>query len=107
MRLVGSSDHYKGRVEVEVGGLWGTVSDRGWDIWDADVFCRQMHFAGARGVYNAAHFGRGSGPVWISGIDCTGHESAIWKCNVTLNRNPQMYNWRHWRDAGAECYGIY
>jgi hypothetical protein len=97
-------------VEVQIGGIWGTISDLGWDIYDADVFCREAGFAGATGVYNGAHYGRGSGPVWISRAECIGNETALWKCNLTLNRNPRLHSYWWWsphrRDAGAECYGI-
>ena len=42
IRLSGGRDQYEGRVEVCSNGLWGTVSNYGWDSNDATVACRQL-----------------------------------------------------------------
>ena len=109
VRLNGSNNAFEGRVEVMIGGIWGTVSDMGWDIYATNVFCREIGFKGATAVYNGARYGRGSGPVWIQGATCNGDETTLWDCNVTINRSPRFshsyyYN-PHRRDVGAECFG--
>ena len=51
VRLRGSGNSNAGRVEVQFGGVWGTVSDREWDIRDGHVVCRQLGYLRAARVY--------------------------------------------------------
>ena len=52
VRLRGSSETNVGRVEVQIGGVWGTVADSGWDIRDGHVVCRQLGYLKAARVYS-------------------------------------------------------
>ena len=45
IRLVDGTSPYNGRVEVFVGGVWGTLCDNEWDALDAMVVCRQLNFS--------------------------------------------------------------
>jgi len=105
VRIVNDKEgvHFRGRVEVNIGGLWGTVSDVGWDIYDANVVCKQKHFGGAVGAYSGSYFGKGKGPIWMSNFQCKGSESSLAKC---IHNSTEIQNrYGHYKDASVECFG--
>uniref|UniRef100_A0A672JV48 SRCR domain-containing protein n=1 Tax=Sinocyclocheilus grahami TaxID=75366 RepID=A0A672JV48_SINGR len=88
VRLVGGHSHCAGRVEVLHRGQWGTVCDIGWDLADAAVVCRELDCGEPVDALGDAHFGPGSGPVWIKNAMCTGSESTLKKCGSV----PSIYH---------------
>ncbi len=44
LRLEGSNDISKGRVEICYENLWGTICDDYWDSTSAGVVCKQLGF---------------------------------------------------------------
>ena len=60
LRLSGSQSVSEGRVEVFHEGRWGTVCDDGWDMAEAQVVCRQLHFSGAKSVVIGKNYGEGA-----------------------------------------------
>ena len=50
-----------------------------------------------------AHYGRGSGPMLLSNVRCTGSESYIWDCEHR-GWNNLLWACHHGEDAGVDCY---
>ena len=74
-----------GRVEVLYNAVWGTVCDDIWTDAHAAVVCRSLGLYGGRAHDDAdadddASSGLGYGPVWLSGLQCTGTESRLDEC---------------------------
>lgn len=42
LRLVNGPDNLNGRIEICLGGVWGTLVDDGWSTNDARTACRQL-----------------------------------------------------------------
>ena len=100
----------KGIVEVQIDGIWGTVSDEGWGWTEAAVVCGQLGYPLA---YYSSHsrsldvlwpnYASGIGPetqcndealeetaalrsrlnnTLLQGVDCTGRESILRECYI-------------------------
>lgn len=102
LRLVGGSGQCSGRVEIFYKGQWGTVCDDEWEMSNADVVCRQLGCGHAVSAPTSAHFGRGSGPIWMDNVECTGQEVALTHCR---HRGFGENNCGHGEDAGVICLG--
>ncbi|XP_030839945.1 deleted in malignant brain tumors 1 protein-like isoform X2 [Strongylocentrotus purpuratus] len=102
IRLVDGDSSDEGRVEISFHeGQWGTVCDDGWDDSDARVVCRQLGYSGNVGVARSgAAYGRGSEPIYLDDIDCSGNESRLTDCS---NRGWGNHNCDHFKDAGVYC----
>uniref|UniRef100_A0A8C6K9E0 SRCR domain-containing protein n=1 Tax=Nothobranchius furzeri TaxID=105023 RepID=A0A8C6K9E0_NOTFU len=90
--------HNMGTVEVFHAGQWGSICDDQWDDSDAEVVCRQL--GGVARAWGQAHFGKGSGNVWLDEVRCSGNELTLEQCPKSAWGE---HNCLHSEDAGVSC----
>ncbi|XP_065802877.1 macrophage scavenger receptor types I and II isoform X1 [Muntiacus reevesi] len=100
VRLVGGSGPHEGRVEIFHEGQWGTVCDDRWELRGGLVVCRSLGYKGVQSVHKGAHFGKGTGPIWLNEVFCFGKESSIEECRI---RQWGVRVCSHDEDAGVTC----
>ncbi|XP_005473840.1 scavenger receptor cysteine-rich type 1 protein M130 isoform X1 [Oreochromis niloticus] len=103
IRLAGSgSTRCSGRVEIYHNDSWGTVCDDDWDLNDAEVVCRLLNCGTALSATTKAHFGEGTGQIWLHFATCSGNENSLSECD--RNGLPKQ-SCGHHEDAGVICSG--
>lgn len=99
IRLSDGSSTNEGRVEVCYKGEWGTICDDSWDSSDAKVVCKMLGRSGGT-PFSSAHYGQGSGEIFLDDVKCTGEEGSLLQCN---HRGIGNHNCGHGEDAGVKC----
>ncbi|XP_072173872.1 uncharacterized protein [Diadema setosum] len=107
LRLQDGTDEHEGRVEIFCDGVWGTACDNGWDMNAAHAVCRQLGYSGAASVHLNAHFGEGSGPVWLDdAITCpTADKNSLSECGRLPWGCADLSGCGHSNDVGVRCAG--
>ncbi|XP_072166207.1 scavenger receptor cysteine-rich domain-containing group B protein-like [Diadema setosum] len=116
LRLVNGSTPSEGRIEVlSESGEWGTVCDDDWDIYDAQVACRELGYPDALEARtnpspsrSEPPFGQGTGPILLDGVACSHY---YWQRQRLLRHCPVEKGWgihdcSHKEDAGVVCDDI-
>ncbi|XP_069138032.1 scavenger receptor cysteine-rich type 1 protein M130-like [Argopecten irradians] len=95
-----SHGHY-GTVMIDKYGMAGTVCRHGWDNKDSQVLCRQLGYRGGVALGTQEVRTRYN-PIWLSNVNCTGHENAIQECVSDLIINTACGT--DHSTAGSLCY---
>ncbi|NWZ74161.1 DMBT1 protein, partial [Acrocephalus arundinaceus] len=102
VRLSGGRNGCEGRVELYDGSTWGTVCDDQWDLQDAQVVCRQLGCGQPVAALDTAHFGLGSGHIFLDDVQCRGDEPSLQMCR---HNGWGVNDCRHVEDASVICAG--
>ena len=62
--------------------------------------CHQLGYPYAVAAPLHAHYGEGTGPIWLDDLQCVGNESDIFTC---VHNGIGDHNCVHNRDASVEC----
>ncbi|KAK3881751.1 hypothetical protein Pcinc_013834 [Petrolisthes cinctipes] len=86
VRLAGGERPETGRVEVRLGGQWGTICDDLFDHLDAQVVCGMLGYRGV--AVTVKGLGLGKGPMWQMALECMGSEKNLQQCRIKLLSKP-------------------
>eukprot|EP00731_Ephydatia_muelleri_P031717 Em0023g224a len=94
----------RGRVEVCLGGQFGTVCSQTWSNKDASVACRSLGYSpyGAVAITGGA-FGENSLPFVLGGVNCSGSERGLQDCPRIQASGASC---SAYQDAGVVCQDV-
>ena len=112
-----------GRVEVCIGGRYGTVCDNDWNFVDASVVCSQLGFSYYGKAYcvlsigcqlfqtgaitiTGGHFSNDSVPVLIGRVECSGNENKLLECAHVTESHEEVFDCDPREVAAMSCQGL-
>ncbi|XP_053397723.1 neurotrypsin-like [Mercenaria mercenaria] len=104
VRLVNGPHAFEGRLEVYHDGQWGTVCDDNFGNYAAKVVCTMLNFPGDANLaqkYSSAPYGKGTLPILLDDVSCTGSELSIFDCS---HRAWGSNDCGHGEDVGVVCH---
>lgn len=107
VRLVGDEQGRsdRGRVEIYINKVWGTVCDDLWTTKNAEVVCRQLGFRYALKAVKNSEFGEGTQlQILLDDVQCEGTESSLLHC---IHAGVGTHNCAHYEDAGVICGNVH
>ena len=104
LRLVGGTNEQQGRLEILYYGIWGYVCQWYFTFNSANVACRRLGFPGALSIVERYPVS-GSGPLWLSDVQCIGNESGLEQCSHSGFGNYGSFC-RQYYDVGVVCIGM-
>ncbi|XP_047659681.1 deleted in malignant brain tumors 1 protein-like [Tachysurus fulvidraco] len=103
VKLVDGGSQCAGRVEVFYRKKWGTVDKEYFNEKVATLLCKELGCSEFIDIPPNAHFGLGTGPVWMVVPDCSGSEDTLKDC---LTGEWGENDFGHDSDAGLVCSGV-
>lgn len=102
--LVDGTSPWNGRVEVCLGGKWGTVCDHEWDHQDCQTICKQLAYPylGAEAKYDA-YFGQGDAHIAITQVHCGSDDVQLSDCLYSTGTDVTC---SHADDASCICQDL-
>ncbi|KAB0339668.1 hypothetical protein FD755_024889 [Muntiacus reevesi] len=85
VRLVtNGTSQCEGQVEMNISGRWRALCASHWSLANANVVCHQLGCGVAISTPRGPHFMEGGDQISTSRFHCSGAESFLWSCPVTV-----------------------